>query len=168
MRPRHPAIAYKLPRGVCSSNSSLFIQFRTLMRDGAPATHLKSTACALFLLPRRGVGYRTASSSLPYLLHKRLSDEDSRPERTRRSEGSLRSIFNCIRALPFSVCSKSFISDSYKNCRGVPSFFPKWNCWRREVASTNPGHAISCPCGKGERHGSEDPPLQNGGERMPP
>jgi hypothetical protein len=26
--------------------------------------------------------------------------------------------------LPSSVCSKSFVSHSYENCRGVPSFFP--------------------------------------------
>ena len=64
------------------------------------------------------------ASNLPYILPSRLSDEDSRRE---RSEGSLRFVFNTLRTLPFSVWFKSFVSHSYENCRGVPTFFPFWN-----------------------------------------
>jgi hypothetical protein len=58
------------------------------------------------------------SYKVPYILPKRLSDEDSRPERAKRVEGSLRLVFNNLRTLPFSVCSKSFVCHSYENCRG--------------------------------------------------
>ena len=36
-------------------------------------------------------------------------------------------VFNVLRTLPSYVCSKSFASHSYKNCRGVVGFFPIWN-----------------------------------------
>ena len=29
--------------------------------------------------------------------------------------------------LPSSACSKSFVSHSYENCRGLPTFFPFWH-----------------------------------------
>jgi len=57
----------------------------------------------------------------------RASDEDASPERASRSEGPLRFLFNCLHTLSFCVWDKSFVCHSYENCRGVPTFFPKWN-----------------------------------------
>src|SRR5215831_13305085 len=65
----------------------------------------------------------SASSILPYLLPKRLSDEDSRPEQAQRSEGSPPFIFNRMRTLQFSVSPNPFVSHSYENCRGCTQFF---------------------------------------------
>jgi hypothetical protein len=77
----------------------------------------------------------SASSSFAYLLPKRLSDEDSRPERAQRVEGSRRCVFNSLCTLSFSVSPKSFVSHSYENCRGVYPLFPKWNRASDEDAS---------------------------------
>jgi hypothetical protein len=71
----------------CSSISFPFIHFRTLFRNGALPTPFPSIVCALFPVQRRvGVSALLLSSSLPYILPKRLSDEDSRPERAQRSK----------------------------------------------------------------------------------
>src|SRR5215472_12097124 len=47
-----------------------------------------------------------------------------------KSSGSAlhpRRAFKVAYILPSSVCSKSLVSHSYENCRGVLSFFPFWN-----------------------------------------
>jgi hypothetical protein len=62
--------------------------------------------------------------TLPF---ERQSDEDSRPERAQRSEGSLCFLLNGLRTLLFCVSSKSFVCPSYENCRGIPKQFPFWN-----------------------------------------
>src|SRR5690348_15431757 len=65
--PRRPALE-DVPRGVFSSNPFDFMQFRTLLRNGALATPLESIASALFSMQRRvGVSNRL-SSRVPYTL----------------------------------------------------------------------------------------------------
>jgi hypothetical protein len=81
----------------------VFIQFRTLLRNGALPTPFPSITSALFPI-QRGVG----GSRLP----------NSRFLRPHLTTFSLRYI------LPSSVCAKPFVCHSYENCRGVPSFFP--------------------------------------------
>ena len=54
-----------------------------------------------------------------YVCSKRLSDEDSRPERAQRVEGSPRFLFSALRTLSFCVWDKSFLCFSYENCRST-------------------------------------------------
>src|SRR5690242_17089901 len=87
-----------------------------------------------------GVSTFLLSSRVPYILPKRLSDEDSRPacpvpdgERAHRVEGSLHSSSNHFHQWSYhqtgiSPRLKSFVSHSYENCRGVSCLFPFWNC----------------------------------------
>src|SRR6516225_825450 len=89
--PRCPPLRNSLTKAH-PSNPFLLMPFRTLWRNGALTTPLPSIGSALFSIQRGVGGSRSSSqtrSSLPYLLPKRLSDEDSRPERARRVEGSL-------------------------------------------------------------------------------
>lgn len=55
MRPRRPAFQYS-PVGVFPSNPFAFMQFRTLLRNGVPATPLPSSVSALFSIQWRGEG----------------------------------------------------------------------------------------------------------------
>jgi len=47
--------------------------------------------------------------------------------KSRDSQAFLLLVFKRLRTLPSYVCSKSFASHSYENCRGVGAFFPFWN-----------------------------------------
>ena len=117
-----------------TSNLRIFNHLHTLLRNGAFATPFPSITSALFPI-QRGVGgsrlaYRRFFRSLlatfrvPYILPKRLSDKDRRPERAQRVEGSRCFVFNSLRTLSFYVGSNSFVCRSYENCRGVGVFFP--------------------------------------------
>src|SRR5690349_9403638 len=64
--PRHPrhAAPQNSPRAVCSSNSFLFMHFRTLAPQWSRANHLESIASALFSIQRRGECRLGSRSSL--------------------------------------------------------------------------------------------------------
>ena len=109
-----------------SSNAFVFIHFRTLLRNGDVPTPFPSITSALFPM-QWGVGApgKQPTSSLPYTLPSRLSDEDSRPERAQRVEGSLRHRFQVPYTLPFSVCSKSRLFTLFEKLPGWGVFLPK-------------------------------------------
>ena len=127
---RRPALQAP-PRVVFPSNPFAFMHFRTLLHYDTHLTRLPSIASALFTKTTGGgVRDAVAASSLPYTLPSRLSDEDSRPERASRAEGSLpplclnQCLYHQTGMLPWL---NSFVCHSYENCRGVPQFFPFWN-----------------------------------------
>jgi hypothetical protein len=93
---------------VCSSNWFPFIHFRTLCAPRRFATPFPSITSALFSMQRRGWGY-VHRTGVKVILE--LPAPSSSPPYI----------------LPSSVCSKSFVSHSYENCRRVPKLFPNRN-----------------------------------------
>ena len=85
----------------------VFMRFRTLFRNGAPSTPFPSITCALFPIQRRGC--RFSPPVYPEL------------------RGVTRHFSHFPYTLPFYVSRKSFICQSYENCRGGGVCFPFWN-----------------------------------------
>jgi hypothetical protein len=117
------SVLFTQREAACVSKPFPFNRFRTLLRNAAPSTPFPSITSALFAM-QRGVGVSDSNpnSSLPYIVPRRLSDEDSRPERAlvpsavEGQRGSLRSTspsaprFHLPYTLQFFVAPKSFAS----------------------------------------------------------